>query len=59
MVYIKKGNIGELLKLDGYEISSLLIACLIHDFKHPGLNNGFLMNTSHSIAIKYNGKNKI
>ena len=56
MVYLKKGNIAELLKLDEYEISSVVIACLIHDFKHPGTTNSFLVNTSHPIAIKYNGK---
>lgn len=55
MVYLKRGNIGELLKLDEYEISSVIIACLIHDFKHPGLTNMFLVNTSDPIAIKYNG----
>ena len=27
---------------------------MIHDFKHPGLNNGFLINTAHEIATKYN-----
>lgn len=57
MVYLKKGNIPELLKFDDYEVSSLIIACLIHDYKHPGFTNGFLVNTSHPIAIKYNGNN--
>jgi hypothetical protein len=55
MVYLKKGNIAELLNLDEYEISSVVIACLIHDFKHPGYTNMFLVNTSDPIAIKYNG----
>jgi hypothetical protein len=55
MVYLKRGNISNILKLDDYEISSVLIACLIHDFKHPGITNMFLINTSHPIAIKYNG----
>ena len=55
MVYLKKGNIAELLNLDEYDLSSVVIACLIHDFKHPGYTNTFLVNTSHPIAIKYNG----
>jgi hypothetical protein len=56
MVYLKRGNIQNLLKFDEYETSSVIIACLIHDFKHPGKTNMFLVNTSHPIAIKYNGK---
>lgn len=58
MIYINKGNLRNLLNLDDYDIASLLIACMIHDFKHPGYTNGFLVNTSHKIAIKYNGKLK-
>ena len=55
MIFIKKGKIDEMFKLDDLEICSLFIACIIHDFKHPGVTNGFLINTSDSIAIKYNG----
>lgn len=56
MVFLKKGNISEILKFDELEVASLMIGCLIHDFKHPGLTNAFLINTSHPITIKYNGK---
>lgn len=45
----------ELLKLDEYEVAAVVIACLIHDYKHPGLTNMFLVNTSDPIAVKYNG----
>jgi len=32
----------------------LLISTIIHDYKHPGVTNAFLINTADKIAIKYN-----
>jgi len=55
MIFVKKGKIDKYLKLEDLEVSSLIIACLIHDFKHLGVTNAFLINTSDPIAIKYNG----
>lgn len=59
MMFLKKGRINYSLKIEDLEICSLIIACLIHDFKHPGVTNAFLINTSDPIAIKYNGKKNI
>ncbi|EPZ34670.1 3'5'-cyclic nucleotide phosphodiesterase domain-containing protein [Rozella allomycis CSF55] len=36
------------------DITSMLIAALWHDMKHPGFNNNFLIQTSHDLAIQYN-----
>merc|ERR1712012_458731 len=33
---------------------SLLIAAVAHDLGHPGLNNGFLVEVGHELAIQYN-----
>jgi len=55
MIFLKKGKIPTLLKIEDLDICSLIIACSIHDYKHPGVTNTFLINTSDSIAIKYNG----
>ena len=55
MIYLKKGEIKEKMKLDDIDQCSLLISAIIHDFKHPGVTNAFLINTSDPIAIKYNG----
>ena len=33
---------------------AMLTASIIHDYRHPGVNNGFLMKTSHTIALRYN-----
>jgi hypothetical protein len=32
----------------------LLVAAAIHDYAHPGVNNGFLVTTHSSIAIRHN-----
>jgi hypothetical protein len=33
-----------------------LLAAVTHDYEHPGLSNGFLVNTSSPKAIRYNDK---
>ena len=55
MIYVKNSGIRNLINLTDLDITGLLIACIIHDFKHPGVTNAFLVNTGHKIAIKYNG----
>lgn len=57
MIYLQNGNMKEYLKLDDFDQCSLFISCMVHDYKHPGINNGFLINTSDPIAIKYNDTN--
>jgi hypothetical protein len=41
--------------LTDIDYTSFLIAAIIHDYKHPGLTNNFLMNSRNEIAVKYNG----
>jgi len=36
------------------DILGLLIAALGHDVEHPGYTNTFLVNTRHSLALRYN-----
>ncbi|KAH3758970.1 calcium calmodulin-dependent 3 -cyclic nucleotide phosphodiesterase 1b [Pelomyxa schiedti] len=36
------------------ELLSAVIASLIHDYGHPGLNNNFMTATMHEIALRYN-----
>jgi len=55
-VIISQGNLKEKLKLQDVDIFAVLLAALCHDYKHPGYNNMFLVNTKASLAIRYNGK---
>ena len=32
----------------------MLIAAAIHDFEHPGVNNAYLANVQHGLALRYN-----
>ena len=55
-MYLRYGNIAEKLKLTNMDITALLISAIIHDYKHPGRTNQFLINTNHELAILYYGK---
>lgn len=54
MIYLKYAKIKEFLKLNDLDLCSTFIACMVHDYKHPGYNNPFLQNTNDLIAIRYN-----
>ena len=51
---INSTNIKAELDLTGLDICGLFLACIVHDFKHPGVNNTYLINASHPIAVRYN-----
>jgi len=55
-VFLKWGQLKSKLRLTNIDVCSLLISCVIHDFKHPGKTNMFLINSNHPLAVKYNGK---
>jgi hypothetical protein len=42
--------------LEGIDILSLFYSSLIHDFKHPGYTNTYLINSGSDISYIYNGK---
>merc|ERR1712232_1540733 len=45
--------------LQEIEQYSLLIAAVAHDLGHPGVNNGFLSEVSHELALQYNDKSPL
>lgn len=53
-IYNKYGEIEHFIKLQKLDISALIISAIIHDYKHPGYNNNFMINTQSTIAIRYN-----
>jgi len=54
-VFLSKGNLREKLALQDIDIFAVLLAAICHDFKHPGVNNIYLVNTKAKLAIRYNG----
>ena len=46
--------INDIINLDNISFLSLFLSCLCHDYKHPGINNNYLIETNNSIAINYN-----
>jgi hypothetical protein len=53
-VFLSSSGLYQLSEMNQMHSSSLLLAALIHDYKHPGLNNSYLMLTGHKIAFRYN-----
>lgn len=49
---------GEVKKtLKKHDIFASFIACLIHDYEHPGFHNQFVVRTKHPLAIRYSDIN--
>lgn len=40
--------------MDQLDAFSVLVSAIIHDFRHPGVNNNFLVKTGHALALRYN-----
>ena len=53
-IYFKEGCINEKIGLDNKSLCALFISCICHDYKHPGFNNNYLIETKHPLALKYN-----
>lgn len=51
--------IGSEAFLTELEQFSILIAATGHDVGHPGVNNGFLSEIGHELALKYNDKSPL
>ena len=53
VVFIQ-GNLQEKMKLGELDFFAMLVAALCHDYKHPGTNNLFQINTRSKFAMRYN-----
>ena len=49
-----QGKLKEKMKLTDLDIFSMLIGALCHDYKHPGTNNLYQINTRAKYALRYN-----
>lgn len=45
--------------LSSPERFALLVSAVAHDMGHPGLNNAFLAETSHELALRYNDRSPL
>jgi len=46
-------------KISDYELMSIIISASCHDFEHPGVNNGYLINARAKWALEYNDKSPL
>ena len=53
-VFLVNSELYNLSHMNQIHSSSLLLAAIVHDYKHPGLNNSYLMLTGHKLAVRYN-----
>ena len=53
-VLLIKGGIGQ--HLDKLEVLACIIAALVHDFEHLGLNNDYLVKICHERALAHNDR---
>ena len=53
-IFFKYGLIHETAKLDNSMVCAVIISCICHDYKHPGINNNYLIDTDDDIALNYN-----
>ena len=54
LIYLKVGKVNKICKLSKNSKCALFLSCICHDYKHPGVNNNYLKEIKHKIAIKYN-----
>jgi len=43
-------------RLNAFHAFSLFVAAIVHDYRHPGVNQNFLVNSRSEISLKYNDK---
>jgi CheY-like chemotaxis protein len=55
-VYLLLTTAGAAAYLSYLEIFSILLAAVIHDLGHPGLNNNFQIATTSNLALRYNDR---
>ena len=54
LIYLKLGELDEICNFTKNSKCSLILSCICHDFKHPGVNNNFLKETKNPLALEYN-----
>ena len=53
-IFFKYGLIHEIAKFDISMICAVILSCICHDYKHPGVNSNYLIETDDDAALIYN-----
>ena len=53
-IYFKEGAVNDKIGLNKKSICAVFLSSFCHDFKHPGFNNNYLIETKHPLSFKYN-----
>jgi len=53
-VFFLNSNAEEICETTVLDLLGMIVSALGHDLGHPGLNNNYLINASHDLAINYN-----
>jgi hypothetical protein len=53
-IILKQGGLTEVGKLNEFDLLSIIIGSVCHDFAHDGFNNAYHVNSISERAIRYN-----
>ena len=53
-VFLLTSTLHDTAEMNALHIAALLLAAIVHDYKHPGVNNAYLFITGAKLAIRYN-----
>jgi len=51
---LTEAQFAQQVEMSPFEVFAILFSAAIHDFRHPGFNNQFAVNSNHPLAIRYN-----
>jgi hypothetical protein len=54
LLFVIYGELQRVLHLTTVDVTALFLAGIIHDYKHPGLTNNYLINVNNEIALRFN-----
>jgi hypothetical protein len=52
LFFLSKDRVKKYLNVE--ELTASIVACAFHDYRHPGVNNSFLIATNNPLAQRYN-----
>lgn len=53
-IMLLKGDICRVSRMSQLATAALFLSAYVHDYAHPGVNNKYLVKSSHELALRYN-----